>query len=185
MAMQCTGCRRVSCGRASPVLHKHCLGQPVEATPLQCDVRQPVQQHTHFTAPASQQLGGRVAGRSKAQGLEALQDALWVHKRQSTAAGLTEVFVGSNMTVAHAPMQAGYLTGPTALCWEAWWFRLTCSVVLGSPNSLGDGRVMPHSRSSHTACARGAQAQGCQSLQGVMLAKLCCCDTSLLTRLVK
>jgi hypothetical protein len=29
----------------------------------------------------------------------------------------------------------------------------TCSVVLGSSNSLGDGRVIPHRRSSHTACS--------------------------------
>jgi hypothetical protein len=60
----------------SPILAEHCLGQPAEAAPFQCDICQAVQQGAHLTPPASQQLCGRVAGSCKADRLEPLQDTL-------------------------------------------------------------------------------------------------------------
>jgi hypothetical protein len=40
----------------------------------------------------------------------------------------------------------------------------TCRVVFGSSNSLGEGKLTPHSRSSHTACSTARQHKGTRSL---------------------
>jgi hypothetical protein len=56
----------------SPLLAEHSLGQSAEPPSLQCDISQAIQQCTHLPAPATQQLGGRVAGRSKAHRAQAL-----------------------------------------------------------------------------------------------------------------
>jgi hypothetical protein len=72
---------------SSPVLTEHCLVQPGEAAPFQCDICQAVQQGAHLTAPTSQQLCGCVAGSCKADRLEPLQDTLGGKQTRSIESG--------------------------------------------------------------------------------------------------